>query len=86
MEQKKPKETAVKKKKAGSKGSASGRNKAKCDRYRLLDRKVTNKMRRLYNRIRKFPNDKSAITEFKKVFDTSTSPHLRKYREFYSSL
>jgi ribosomal protein S15P/S13E len=44
----------------GGGSSKIGRNKVKCDRYRLSGRRITNKVRRLAKHLRVHTNDKVA--------------------------
>ena len=45
-----------------AKGRKIGRNKKWCEAYRLLNRRLKNKLRKIRKHIKRFPEDKRAVS------------------------
>ncbi|MBI2039919.1 hypothetical protein HYT18_02505 [Candidatus Microgenomates bacterium] len=51
----------------GRKGRKIGRNKAKCERYRLSHRREKNKIRKILKHLKKHPNNTAALRRIEEL-------------------
>lgn len=63
--------TRKNKKQQGGSNKKKGRNKQRCEIYRMINRRLSNKVRKMQRHIRKFPNDAQAIKALKKLQNKS---------------